>query len=164
MDCVNIVDGLVRGSAMQKGAGFSGPIGRKCSLTDRIGNFVVSYKLTADTRRRGWCFRFKLSSFTRAPPLARKAASLIEKETDERPTSNVQHRTSNKCILSVLKKISRSDSNLRHSSFVIRYPAVRCLIQAIVAGSLIIRKTVPFWCSFIRGFKSSQVGETAGLQ
>jgi hypothetical protein len=34
-----------------------------------------------------------------------RAASLIEKETDERRTSNVQHRTSNECILSVLKKI-----------------------------------------------------------
>jgi len=44
-----------------------------------------------------------------------KTARLIGKETDERRTSNVQHRTSNKCILSVLKKISRSDSIIRHS-------------------------------------------------
>jgi hypothetical protein len=31
--------------------------------------------------------------------------------------ANVQHRTSNECILSVLKKISQSDSFLRHSLF-----------------------------------------------
>ena len=46
-----------------------------------------------------------------------RASSLIGIETDERRTSNVEHRTSNKCILSVLKKISRSDSIIRHSSF-----------------------------------------------
>jgi len=40
-----------------------------------------------------------------AYPLAKKTAGLIEKETDERRTSNIQHRTSNECILSVLKKI-----------------------------------------------------------
>jgi hypothetical protein len=34
-------------------------------------------------------------SFIRAAPLAKKTASLIGKETDERRTSNVQHRTSN---------------------------------------------------------------------
>jgi hypothetical protein len=70
----------------------------------------------------------------------KKTASLIGKETNERPTSNFQHRTSNECILSVLIKISRSDSILRHSSFVIRYSAVRCLIQAIETGSLITMK------------------------
>jgi hypothetical protein len=52
-----------------------------------------------------------------AQPPAKKTAGLIEKETDERRTSNVQHRTSNECILSVLKKISRSDSIPRHSLF-----------------------------------------------
>ena len=36
-----------------------------------------------------------------------KEGILIDIETDERRTSNVQHRTSNECILSVLKKISR---------------------------------------------------------
>jgi hypothetical protein len=39
------------------------------------------------------------------------------------------------------------------SSFVLRYSAARCLIQAILAGSPIIKKTVPFLCSFILGFK-----------
>jgi hypothetical protein len=36
-----------------------------------------------------------------AQPLAAEAASMIEKETDEHRTSNVQHPTSNECILSV---------------------------------------------------------------
>jgi hypothetical protein len=45
--------------------------------------------------------RFKGSA---APP-AKKTAGLIEKETDEHRTSNIQHRTSNECILSILKKI-----------------------------------------------------------
>ena len=45
-----------------------------------------------------------------AKPPAKKTAGLIEKETDER-------RTSNECILSALKKISRSDAIVRHSSF-----------------------------------------------
>jgi hypothetical protein len=36
-------------------------------------------------------FRFQVS----APPLAAEAASLIEEETNEHRTSNVQHRTSN---------------------------------------------------------------------
>jgi hypothetical protein len=39
-------------------------------------------------------------------PLVAEAASLIEKETNQHRTSNVQHPTSNECILSVLKKIS----------------------------------------------------------
>ena len=43
-------------------------------------------------------------SFIRATPLAWKTASLIKKETNEHRTSNVQHRTSNECSLSVLKK------------------------------------------------------------
>jgi hypothetical protein len=37
--------------------------------------------------------------------MAKKTVSQIEKETDERRTLNVQHRTSNECILSVLKKM-----------------------------------------------------------
>jgi hypothetical protein len=32
---------------------------------------------------------------------------LIKNETDEHRTLNVQHRTSNECILSILKKIER---------------------------------------------------------
>jgi hypothetical protein len=79
-----------------------------------------------------------------AQPPAKKKAGQIEKETNELPTSNFQHRTSNECILSVFKKISRSDSILRHLSFVIRYSVVRCLIQAIVTGSLIIKKPCHF--------------------
>jgi hypothetical protein len=35
---------------------------------------------------------FVKCSFIRAPPLAKKTASLIEKETNEHRTSNVQHR------------------------------------------------------------------------
>jgi hypothetical protein len=96
-----------------------------------------------------------------AQPPTKKAASLIKKETDEHRTSNVQHRIMySVCFKKDFAKpparkgsnayASESDSILRHSSFDIRYPAVRCLIQATVAGSLIIRKTVPFWCSFIR--------------
>ena len=46
-----------------------------------------------------------------------RASSQIEKETNEHWTSNVQHRTSNKWILSILKKSERSDSILRHSTF-----------------------------------------------
>jgi len=42
-----------------------------------------------------------------------RASSLIEKETDE-------HRTSNEYILSILRKISRSDSMIRHSIFVVQ--------------------------------------------
>jgi hypothetical protein len=86
-----------------------------------------------------------------AQPLARKAICLIEEETDERRTSNVQHPTSNKFILSVLKKISRHAAQapaLRErshpSKFDIRYSAVRCLIQAIAAASLITKKTCHF--------------------
>ena len=45
-----------------------------------------------------------------APLPAKKTAGIIKNKTDERRTSNVQHRTSNECILPVLKKISRSDS------------------------------------------------------
>ena len=36
---------------------------------------------------------------------------------DEHRTSNVQHRTSNECIQSILKKTERSDSILRYSLF-----------------------------------------------
>jgi len=48
------------------------------------------------------------------------------------------------------KKIEHNDSTLRNSAvrysiFDIRYSALRCLIQVIEAGSLIIKKTVPFW-------------------
>ena len=45
---------------------------------------------------KGWT-----PSFIQAAPLAKKTASLIGRETDERRASNVQHRTSNECILSV---------------------------------------------------------------
>ncbi len=44
-----------------------------------------------------------------AQPLAKKTASLIERETDEHRTSNVQHRTSNECILSILRMTERAD-------------------------------------------------------
>ena len=55
--------------------------------------------------------------------------------------------------------MERSDSILRNSLFVIRYSAVRCLIQAIVTGSLIIMKL----CHF--GVVSYEVSETeAGSQ
>jgi hypothetical protein len=57
-------------------------------------------------------YRFQVS----AQPPAKKTAGQIEKETDERRTSNVQHRTSNECILSVLKKIWRSVSILHDST------------------------------------------------
>jgi hypothetical protein len=40
-----------------------------------------------------------------AQALAAAAISLIEKETNEHRTSNVQHRTPNECILSILIKI-----------------------------------------------------------
>jgi len=68
-----------------------------------------------------------------------KTASLIEKETNE-------HRTSNECILSVLKKISRSDSFLRHSLFDIRYSAVRfsARLSAAKATGLITKKSCHF--------------------
>ncbi len=36
-------------------------------------------------------------------------------------TSNIERPTSNECIVSVLKKLERSDSILRHSTFYIRY-------------------------------------------
>ena len=42
------------------------------------------------------------------------------------------------------KEMERSDSILRNSLFVIRYYAVRCLIQAIAAASLITKKTCHF--------------------
>ena len=42
------------------------------------------------------------------------------------------------------KEMERSDSILRNSLFVIRYSAVRCLIQAIAAASLITKKTCHF--------------------
>jgi hypothetical protein len=57
-------------------------------------------------------YRFQVS----AQPPAKKTAGQIEKETDERRTSNVQHRTSNECILSVLKKIWRCVSILHDST------------------------------------------------
>ena len=78
------------------------------------------------------------SSFMCAAPPAKKSVGLIEKETDEHRTSNVQHRTSNECILSVIKKISRSlllvgvaapTPRRAIPSFVIRYSAVRCLAR-----------------------------------
>ena len=52
------------------------------------------------------------------------------------------------------KKISRNDSILRHSSFVIWYSAVRCLILVIETDSLIIIKL----CNFgIVSYESCQV-------
>ena len=77
----------------------------------------------------------------------------------EHRTLNVQHRTSNECILSILKKISRHAAQapaLRErfhpSKFDIRY--------SIFCGSLFNpghpsdpsnhQETVPFWPSFIR--------------
>jgi hypothetical protein len=62
-------------------------------------------------------FHTSAASGLKSLPALGGPASLIGKETDERRTLNVQHRTSNECILSILKKISRSDSILRHSSF-----------------------------------------------
>ena len=70
------------------------------------------------------------------------AAGLSNGQSDRKKTD--EHRTSNECILSVLKKISRSDSILRHSIIDNRYSAVRCFIQAIEAASLIIKKPCHF--------------------
>ena len=65
----------------------------------------------------GW--RFQASVFS--PAARRNAASLIEKETDERRSSNVQHRTSNECILSVLKRFREAIPHfeIRYSLFEI---------------------------------------------
>jgi hypothetical protein len=54
-----------------------------------------------------------------AQPLTKKTASLIETETDERSTSNVQLRTLNKRILSVLKRFREAIPPfvIRHSIF-----------------------------------------------
>jgi len=43
-----------------------------------------------------------------------------------------------------IKEMERSDSILRNSLFGIRYSAVRCLIQAIAAASLITKKPCHF--------------------
>ena len=64
---------------------------------------------------------------------------------DERRTSNVQHRTSNECILSILKMTERSDSILRYSLFVIRYSlfvirySLFVIRYSIFCGSLVIK-------------------------
>ena len=47
---------------------------------------------------------------------------------------NVEHRTSNKCMLSVLKKISRSDSIIRHSSCVIPCSFIRVVTYMVHVG------------------------------
>jgi hypothetical protein len=41
-------------------------------------------------QNRLWNFGYWQRRFISAPPLAKKTASLIGKETDERPTSNVE--------------------------------------------------------------------------
>jgi len=66
--------------------------------------------------------RFKVQGFCVATGQKSGRAGLIGKETNEHPTSNVQHRTSNECILSVLKKdfakrFHPSSLVLRHSIF-----------------------------------------------
>ena len=79
--------------------------------------------------------------------------SLIGKETDEHRTSNVQHRTPNECILSILKKISRS---LRLVGVLT--PTPRRAIPSFVICHLsfdILRFAFLFSFSFIRGFEGS---------
>jgi hypothetical protein len=82
-----------------------------------------------------------------APPPAKKTAGLIEKETLKKRISNNEYRMLNvEGMYSIFfnKEMERSDSILRNSLFVIRYSAVRCLIQAIAAASLITKKTCHF--------------------
>jgi hypothetical protein len=74
---------------------------------------------------RGSGFRgsgFRVQRFWVQPRRRQKTSGQIEKETDERRTSNVQHRTSNECILSILKKdlakrFHPSKFNIRYSIF-----------------------------------------------
>jgi hypothetical protein len=83
--------------------------------------------------------RFEVSGVS--PAAGQKTACLIEKETDERRTSNVQHRTSNECILSVLKRFREAIP-----SFEIRY-SIFCgslFSPAAKAASLIIKKPCHF--------------------
>ena len=51
---------------------------------------------------------------------------------------------SKECILSILKRLSEAKPSFKILRFDIRYFAVRCLIQAVEAASLIIRKPCRF--------------------
>jgi hypothetical protein len=55
----------------------------------------------------------------RARPLAKKTASLIGKETDERRTSNIERPTSNNEFYQFKKRLSEATSTIRQLSFVI---------------------------------------------
>ena len=70
-------------------------------ISVRICSFEVRPLEVFIRQHIGRQVRFQVS----AQPLGKKAAGLIEKETNEHRTLNVQHRTSNECILSVLNKI-----------------------------------------------------------
>ena len=58
--------------------------------------------------------------------------------------SNNEYRMSKECILSILKRLSEAKPSFEILRFDIRYSAVRYLIQAIEAASLIIKKTRHF--------------------
>ncbi len=87
---------------------------------------MIKIRLTLN-REPGMGNHKKVSGFSvqvSAQPPAKRTADQIEKETDERPTSNVQRPTLNNEFCHI-KWTERSDTILRHSIFVIRYSAVR---------------------------------------
>ena len=58
---------------------------------------------------------------------------------------NVEYRMLKVCMLSILiKRMSKAKPSFVILRFDIRYSAVRCLIQAIVVGILIIKKPCHF--------------------
>ena len=81
-----------------------------------------------------------------------RVVSLMGKETDEHRTSNVQHRTSNECILSVFLRFRQAITSfvICNSAFDFLlssdhvFSVIRCLIQAIEAASLMIKKSCYF--------------------
>jgi len=104
----------------------------------------------------------------------RKGFRKVE-ETDERRTSNVQHRTSNECILSVLKKISRSDSILRRSSFdILRFVfSISCSFtrdasaqltnQPINESTIYASSTINFCSALISSLNSAALSNSRSL-
>ena len=81
-------------------------------ISVRICSFEVRPLEVFIRQHIGRQVRFQVS----AQPLGKKAAGLIEKETNEHRTLNVQHRTSNECILSIIKRLRTA-----LPSFEIRY-------------------------------------------
>ena len=83
-----------------------------------------------------------------------RASSLIEKETDERRTSNIERPTSNNEFYQFKKRLSEATSTIRQLSFVIRHSMkfhTRCLKQLTVSAWM--RVPVMHGCHLLSGIK-----------